>query len=247
MSERLLLDIGNTCLKWAWAEGGHIVDRGRLPDRAGLPEVARWSGGIETPAELVVASVADDEYTRGVVAAIVGIHACSFRHLRTSAVSCGVRNGYDVPDQLGIDRWAAMIAAYHSHPGGVIVVDCGTAVTVDSIDAQGRHQGGVIMPGMKLMQGALLEGANGITGARMRAQGGGLATNTEEGVAKGCWHAVAGMVERLVARGDMDIQSAHTCVLTGGHAHLLAPWLRFRCEIDEDLVLKGIGLLAEEE
>lgn len=195
--------------------------------------------------EAALASVASPGQTGMVVDVLRELGVDSIVTVQSAPLALDVHNAYTEPARLGVDRWAAMVAAYRMTGKTVCVVDCGTAITLDVVDATGRHLGGVIAPGLGMMKKGLLGTANI---AHVDGDFSGLlATNTSDGVSAGCLHAAAGLVDRLVARLALDIQSGLTCLLTGGDAQRLAPCLATSCRVVDDLVLLGIALLAEEE
>lgn len=239
----LLADIGNSRLKWlAWRPGGPgagtaVVYRGRALDEV-LEEA--W-GTLPRPERVAAVNVAGEA-----VAAAVRDWCESRWRLRpvfylAGTAACGVRNRYAEPGRLGADRWAAMIGAYHRYGGPVCVIDCGTAVTLDLVDARGRHQGGLILPGMALMRQSLYRDTRGIPDEG-EAGGEWLGHDTRSCVTAGTRHAVAGGLERAL-RG---LDGAVRCVLTGGDAARLASLLDREVILEPDLVLHGLRLLAEE-
>src|SRR5205807_10545519 len=117
-----------------------------------------------------------------------------FRSLRSEAERGGVRNGYERPEALGPDRWAALIAARALHNGASLVVNAGTATTVVMLGADGAFLGGAILPGVELMRFVLHEHTG-----RLPIQEGKYSDtprNTIDAIETGCRHAQAGAVER---------------------------------------------------
>jgi type III pantothenate kinase len=160
--------------------------------------------------------------------------------LRSSAELGGMRNGYDRPEQLGADRWAALIGAHSLHVGACLVVSAGTATTIDAIDADGMFQGGLILPGLSLMRSALANAA-----AQLPEAKGGyveLPRNTDDAIASGAIEATTGAIERMFRR--MAANSPAVCILTGGAAGELEPHLSMPLQRVDDLVLKGLMLVA---
>jgi type III pantothenate kinase len=164
--------------------------------------------------------------------------------LRPGAQAGGVRNSYAQPSQLGPDRWAALVAARRQVPGACVVVNAGTALTVDALDAEGVFRGGLIVPGLNLMRQALAANT-----ARLQV-GGGLfqdfPANTADAIHSGTIQAACGAVDRLrhLLGGD---HSEVAIILSGGAAPELQQHLRPPVLCRENLVLEGVEVLAEVE
>jgi type III pantothenate kinase len=153
----------------------------------------------------------------------------------------GLINAYDSPEQLGVDRWLALLAALHYHRGGM-VVDVGTAVTLDVVAGHGQHIGGIILPGFGLLRQSLVSGtaALGLSDGQYHCS---LATNTAEAIDSGCMNAVIGMIHHV-----MDQHPAvERIILTGGDAVHLLPWIKPAVVYDELLVLKGLQAYSMKE
>jgi len=155
----------------------------------------------------------------------------------------GLRNGYEKPETLGTDRWAAMVGARLQYSGALCVIDSGTATTVDLIDASGLHLGGAIMPGVYTMRRAL-----GKYTASLFTTTGDIepfCKDTATGIAGGTGYASAGAIDRLIDEGIAQLGEL-TVVFTGGEAALVAPLLRHQVMVDELLVLSGVAALASD-
>lgn len=232
----LLLDIGNSRAKWARADGAELRETGSLPHRG----VTDWPAALpeERPDAVWVSNVASEA-----VPAALARHAekkwgLRPRIVRSTAEACGIRNAYRQPERLGVDRWLACIGAFHRGNGSVLVVDAGTALTLDSVDAEGRHRGGLIVPGLSTMRAAIA----GDT--RIRVEVGDyerswLADDTASAVALGTLQALLSLIEN--ACRDL---SPDRLLLTGGEAGRLAPELGAGWEHAPNLVLEGLARLA---
>ena len=154
---KLLLDVGNSRVKWAWSSAEGLVGTGhaghRSHDLGGA--LAKALEGAPVPDEVRVANVAGPAASALVAEVVRGQFGISPVFARSRDTAYGIRNGYSDPGQLGVDRWLAMCAAWQKFPGPLCVVDAGTAVTVDIIAADGLHSGGLIVPGAALMVAAL--------------------------------------------------------------------------------------------
>lgn len=152
-------------------------------------------------------------------------------------------NGYDAPEQLGVDRWLSMIAIWEKYHQAFVVISCGTAITLDAVAADGRHLGGMIIPGPELMKRSLISNTaaindlNGLISEKNK-----LATNTEDAVNLGTTTAVAALIEKIMA---ITGYKAEQGFLTGGCAGLVANTLDMPLTVETDLVLKGLSIYVE--
>jgi len=232
----LCLDAGNTRLKFGLRDGGAW----RLQ---GAAEYARAFDVLREklpapPARIVACNVAGDT-VRQQIETFAARLRCPLDWLASSAIACGVSNGYDTPQQLGADRWAALIGARALHAGACVVVVAGTATTIDVLDAQGRFRGGLILPGVSLMQQSLAGNTAGLPRARGRYRP--LATNTDDAIVSGALHATLGAIARV--RGALDGETP--CLLSGGAAVELVSHLPRPHRVIENLVLEGLARHAQ--
>lgn len=238
---RLLIDAGNTRIKWAITNGGNWLDRGVLShDRIDALEPItlahdRLRGVLGT-------NVAGDAVAQRIAAALApaGLQAT---WLRPSERRCGVINLYETPSQLGADRWAALIGARARHKGPCLVVSAGTATTIDLLLADGRFAGGLILPGEYLMRKALSRDTAQLPLAEGEARE--EPRNTIDAIVTGCLYAQAGAIERMYRR--IASQADALCLLAGGAAARIQPLLEFPCQLTEDLVLQGLARVATED
>ncbi len=246
MSDCLLIDAGNTNLKWAVSHNGEmsVAQRMAYADKDLVQALSqRWPLAIP-PKRVLLASVTTELRVRALKDWVQKSWNLPLEIISAQAQACGVVNGYAQPDQLGADRWAALIAARYLLSGAVCVVDCGTATTLDVINAEGRHLGGVIIPGLVLMRSSLLENT-----ARIRDDASGaaevlLARDTQSAVSGGSLQATAGFVERLQREVQKIIGVPMTTILCGGSAPDLLPLLPGDVRYQPDLVLKGLNIIA---
>jgi type III pantothenate kinase len=165
---KLLVDIGNSRVKWARLERG-VLGMQRAAAYEGWT-AADWrkqlfDAGPSTP---LAATVAGGK-CRGLVRGCASLRV-STRFVTTAREAVGVRNGYEDPSLLGVDRWLAVIGAYHRVRGACVVADIGTAATIDVVAADGQHGGGFIVPGPALMVASLVSGTSDL-GVRHESSG----------------------------------------------------------------------------
>lgn len=235
---KLLVDIGNTRCKWALAEASNLLETGVLV-RADTPD---WVAGLPAMpvASIVVSSVAQPAALEALEA-----HAAE-RGVPLQAVASTARagelvNAYAEPQRLGVDRWMACIAAQAEGKGSVLIADAGTALTLDFVDGQARHHGGLITPGIATMRGALRSRTQLRPGSE-KAPADWLARETDGAIAAGTLRSAISLLDAAVR----DLAPARR-VLTGGDAGLLAPYLADEWQLRPHLVLEGLAILAAGE
>jgi len=241
MSETLFVNLGSTRAAWRGPGGdGTDVHDGR----AGELLASRL--GDARPRRVVVGSVARAAVNEELRAVLRRAWRLEPEFLEAAAEAHGVRNGYRDPSRLGVDRWAAMVAAFHAAGGPLLVVDCGTALTLDLVDAEGVHQGGLIAPGLAAMRAALAHTTR-LPGEVLSGPvpgGPDWGRDTAEAVAGGCMGAAAGLIERTRARvGALD-EAACRLWITGGDAEAVITHLSVSWKHAPGLVLDGLALLV---
>lgn len=241
----LLVDAGNTRIKWVlWNDGqfvrrGHVLHRGS--DRALLGEQL-W-GTLERPAQVVIASVAGTELVGTLNRWISETWAVPVHCAVSEAAGFGITNAYAVPAQMGADRWVGMIGARNRIARASCVVDCGTAITIDALSATGVHRGGVIFPGIRLMRESLYRDTRQIP-EEHNGQVVLFGASTRDCVWGGTVHAVATAIDGITGRMREELGEESLCLLTGGDAETLLPYLRGCYRLEPDLIFHGLLVIA---
>lgn len=239
----LFLDAGNTRVKWGVAEGDTWLAFGAAPkdDVASLADAWRpWAGpdlraaGCNVAGESVGAALASALTAQGV----------SVRWLSAVESAGGVTNGYDHPRQLGADRWAALVGARAACGAACLVVNAGTALTVDALDDAGQFLGGLIAPGVRTMLASLASSTAGL--ADRPGQHRAFPTRTADAMTTGALDAAVGAVERARTRLEARCGHAVPIVLSGGGGPALRALLTGDVLHREHLVLEGIHRLVKE-
>jgi len=237
----LAIDVGNSRLKWGISDRGQWIARDRIlhADIAMLPD--RWRP-FGDPDVAIVANVAGDA-VRGALGAALGQFSARPIWLVAAARQCGVSNHYLRPSQLGADRWAALIGARHAAPGTSLVVNAGTATTIDALTAAGDFLGGLILPGLGLMTRSLNLGTALIGEDAGHLDG--FPRCTRDAVYSGAVQSTLGAIERQLRALEAAGHGPVKCVLTGGAADALAPHMSGPLVRVETLVLDGLRQVAE--
>ncbi len=241
----LLIDIGNTRIKWA-VEEDNIIKNSRAIEHNKtnfLSLIRQAWAEIERPKKIVVSCVSKNEIAEQLIAVTENIWAdVNVIVAKSSATGFSISNAYKHANKLGVDRWLALIALHHYYPGDSVVVDCGTAITIDVLNKQGLHLGGVISPGLQLMKYSLFQGTEDLSNVD-QAFPVGLSNNTESAIYSGTVLAAVGLIEKTLR----DYTDCHTLVLTGGDAKLLSQYLNCKVILEPDFVLKGLSLYSREK
>lgn len=242
----LLVDIGNTRVKWA-------VLRDRAPV---APQALVHDGDEEAIAALVrraprdvdtvvAVSVAGPRFERMLTRAVQARFGIRPQIIESARRTAGVRNGYSQVWRLGADRWVGVIGAFHLARGrDALVASVGTALTVDLVTGGGRHCGGAIIPGPATMVDSLLSGTHGIRrrAAGLRASTRRLfAADTASALAAGARFAAAAFIDRAMYEATRALGSPPLLLLSGGGATELRPLLRSQSRVVPDLVLRGLA------
>jgi type III pantothenate kinase len=239
----LVFDLGNSRCKWALAAAA-LKSADALAYGENFARTLENSfSTLARPARVAAVSVAAAEHMETLAQWVQSHWGLELQRIAARAAQFGVTNSYKDPTRLGADRWVALIAARARLAGAVCVVDCGTAVTVDALDAHGVFRGGVIMPGLALMRDALLRRTAGIRAAQGDA-GSALARSTADGVAAGTLFGLAGAIDRIVDEQAATLGSAPQVLITGGDAQPVRALLRHASQHLPDLVLEGAALIA---
>lgn len=243
VASKLLVDIGNTRLKWGLSNGLDIMPGETVlnagTDKAALAQLWR---NIPRPGVVAIACVGSLDLAQLVLNIANELWpSVKINFATAQAENFGVKNAYKNPELLGVDRWLGMIAAYHRYQTALCLVGCGTAVTVDVIDAGGQHLGGLICPGLRLMRTALTQNTQQLSLIDEVEFSKGLADCTAAAIHNGALMAVCGMIEEVLGNQSSNLK----LVLTGGDAPLIAFGLTRQAVVEPNLVLKGLALTVK--
>ena len=229
----LLLDVGNTAIKWRLADADGLREQnGVAATRASLCESVNtheWKA-------VALSSVAGEVADTALLAALKAIRAVPVWQARAESSCLGLVSRYPEPARMGVDRWLAMLGARHANAGPLCVIDAGTAITLDLVAAQGRHEGGYILPGAELMRRALTADTGQIQVDALDAPTLAPGSDTQTCVSAGGWRAVMGAVQSVLAD-----YPEHRAMLTGGLAPVLLD-MGLAATHHPHLVMEGLRL-----
>lgn len=239
---RLLIDAGNTRLKWRLASNGRFVagGGGELTAEDLFEGVGHHTDSI---ARVAVSTVASQAACDSLSARLLELSAAPVAWYWTEPARGGLICAYEQPHTMGADRWHGIYAAWKRYGEAVAVVDAGSALTVDLVNAAGRHLGGYILPGRGMMLRSLRQDAARIGFADSHAGSLAPGQSTTECVHHGLHWLWQGLVSRLEA--DCESLGIARVLLTGGDApELLA--LGLKAELCPDLVFEGLAAIDAE-
>ena len=231
----LCLDAGNSRLKFGLFDGNGWL----LKDALDYAAFAELPTRLPAKPKRIVACNVAGEAVRLRIEALAASLALPLLWLSSSAAACGVTNAYDRPQQLGADRWAALIAARALHTGTALAVMAGTATTIDAIDGSGLFRGGLILPGLSLMRTALAGNTADLPHASGKFRS--LPTNTDDAIVSGAIHATLGAIGRMRAA----LGGEPLCLLSGGAADQLEHQMDCPHRRVDHLVLEGLARCSQ--
>lgn len=245
----LLVDAGNSRLKWSVLDAAGNTSVQQAQAYAGRPALAAFLDLLDTYPEVthitlvhVLTTLFADTVEETCAQRGISLHIA-----RSAAKAYGITSGYQLPQTLGADRFVGLVAAHHLvERKACIVVDCGTAVTVDAVEKDGRHLGGLILPGLQLSADALIARAQNRLSLSFEHPTI-FADGTSRAIGGGCLFGLVGAIEGICARMQHAMSTPLVRILTGGDAEHLRPWLQGNCLIIPDLLMQGLRRITEQE
>jgi type III pantothenate kinase len=237
---KLLIDQGNTRLKWVLARDGEIEE-----NSAGHGDleafIQAWGHDASAlPGSVLISSVAGREDAQVLAEFCESRWSLQAQLLESTAQRGGVRNAYREPTMLGVDRWLAIVGAVARHGKPVVIWDLGTATTLDAVDEIGQHLGGMIYPGPATMLGSLGRGTKLVVPVDLEGAGVTPGRSTAACISNGVFSAQVGALNQFLRSISEEMGGAPMLVVTGGAASQILPLLDFECIHDPWLVFRGM-------
>jgi type III pantothenate kinase len=249
----LTIDCGNTRSKW-----GLFNADGTLLENGACLNTAITQAKLPAASRIIISNVAG-LHIRNQLESILPNNKTSIYWITAQAEECGVKNGYDKAEKLGTDRWAALIAAWNIKQAPCVVVNAGTAVTIDALNETGKFIGGMILPGIYLMQQNLGLATAQLPSITLEKSTGSInnlhhnqyqdifAKNTEDAMRAGAINAACGAVMQMHAALTIQCKKSPYILISGGNAHLIKDNLlgdvTNQALIVDNLVLRGLYLI----
>jgi len=238
----LAVDAGNSRIKWGLHDGGAWITQSWVPTSEARRIAEHWKG--VAPPDAAIASNVAGKAVGQVLQRAARPLGVTLEFIASQAHQCGVRSSYDHPAQLGPDRWAALIGAWHLCGGPSVVVNVGTTMTADALSADGVFLGGMIVAGVELMRDALARSTAGLgveEGSYTY-----FPVTTGDAIMSGAINALAGAVERMERFMREAGEAPPRVVLSGGAAPVVQHALNGAVEVVDNLVLEGIVRIAHD-
>ena len=251
----ITIDIGNSRIKYVVFECDQIIDSLTLEyDHSSFESQLEALDLVGNAHKIIISYVAGNELRKKLESWLDRHDLNDVQFAQSLFTQCGVNNSYENPACLGVDRWLGMIAAYH-HAGreklnAVCVVDCGTAITIDVIDKDGQHLGGLIMPGYQTMIASLISSTGDINKVKasrdIKLNEIEFAKSTTEAVEQGCSQLMLNGVTGVIKNFQKIMMNEMLCVVTGGDGLWVSKECGFENIHDTYLVNQGLRIVFEE-
>ena len=244
----LLIDIGNSSFKWVQSSSGVLSDmlQQQYPENITSDFFKKCWQDLDTPSEIVSSCVAQKSVWQALVMACDDLWGIKVQKIESLKEGFGLVNAYDDALALGSDRWCAMIGGLQVTDSTFLVIDAGSALTIDVVDKSGKHLGGHIIPGLEMMRRSLgLHTAQVKTDSKnSHAPSLSLANSTAQCVESGIYLSAVKLIEAVYEKESKQLLKSQ-CLLTGGDAKTLADLLSVKCVMMPDLVIRGLAVIAE--
>ncbi len=245
MNKRFILaiDSGNTFIKWGLHDSNQWIYQGKTKQEQSATLSQYWLS-LPKPSSIIISNVAGDTVQK-TLTSLCSVWKTKTYWITSVRQQCGVYNSYSIPGQLGSDRWAALIASWNHLLQATLVVNIGTAMTIDVLSDSGNFLGGIILPGPDLMYNALKKH----TAIPCNELGifDKLPINTADAIYSGVIQSLIGSIERMKQIICMHLgYSVQNCIISGGASSLILPHLGFSAKVVDNLVLEGLLLIAKD-
>ncbi|MEO6423134.1 MAG: type III pantothenate kinase [Candidatus Nitrotoga sp.] len=236
----MLIDAGNSRVKWAMVDGGMWLQQNVLENTYATALIMAFSK-LLPPDRVLISNVAGENMAQ-LLSAACAAWGCPIEFIVAQTKQCGVHNLYEHPAQLGSDRWAALIAAWHQEHASCLVVNCGTATTVDALSAEGEFLGGLILPGVDMLLSSLAASAAQL--AKPAGVWREFPRNTDDAMVSGSIQATIGAIrlqfEAIAVNGGVR------CLISGGAADNVQSHLKLPSMRVDNMVLRGLQIIGHE-
>jgi len=243
MTYLMAIDSGNTRIKWGLHDSVNWLEQGNLAQDKIMLLQQEWQN-LPKPRTVIISNVSNT-ITKKNLSKLLSCWEVKPKWVTALAYQCGVRNYYANPLLLGSDRWAALIAAWGRQQQGCLVIDTGTAMTVDALSDTGEFLGGIIVPGIELMKKALT--ANTTALQNQEGKFSDFPDNTANAIHSGTVHALAGAIKSMSELFTIAVGHKPECIISGGGSKQLLSALNINANVVDNLVLEGLVIIAKED
>lgn len=243
----LLIDMGNSAIKWALSDSSVLsaMSYTRYPENISATFFTDCLQGLDTPSDIIVSCVVADDIWQVLVKACDELWGLELQKVKSVKEGFGVVNAYEDASSLGSDRWCAMLGGQANTESAFMVIDAGSALTLDVVNESKKHLGGYIVPGLNMMKQSLgfqtAQVQVGSSAAQLRSLS--LGQSTTDCVEAGTLLSAIALIEAVFENEAKQLEKCQVYI-TGGDAGLIAGLLSFKCVIIPDLVLRGLAVIA---
>jgi len=246
----LLIDTGNTSLKYAFYQN-ELLSKVERIQHSNLEKhyfEQHWKG-VDN---IVISSVADKKISNFIAKQAKQLNI-SVTEVKTPKQKFGITVGYQNNTQLGVDRWLAILGTKQMYPqANCLIIDLGTATTVDVLGSNGQHYGGWILPGLQTMQQSLFDKTANVKVDKSSIASIEFADNTSDNVVNGCLAALVGLVKVAIEQSLITYSTLDQIILTGGDAKYIEPYVKTLAQqhnvgsvIESELVFTGLQVYCK--
>lgn len=251
---KLLIDIGNSRVKWSTLSAGILSAQSARPYHDNVIAICDTLFQQDALTQIILVHVLGKPFDNK-IKRIAKQYFVKLLIVHSESQAYGIETRYQQAEKLGADRFVAMIAAQqlnnHKAAEHHIVIDCGTAITIDAIEATGKHIGGTILPGLHLCQESLINKAHNlqqIKQALSHTKLDLLAKTTAQGVKSGCYYGLAAAIDKICEKMEQKLTPQHTVkrIICGGDAKNIHNLLNRKYELNENLLMQGLQFIANQ-
>ena len=239
---KLLLDIGNSSVNWASEKESIFLSHGSFVyDKNNFENSLQENISLtKNTSKVLVSNVAGLDIFNSLTSWAEKHGSLELWQSCIEKEFKGLKTSYIKTEQMGIDRWLSMVACWEKYKSSLCIVSCGTALTIDSIDHEGNHLGGYILPGIDLMQQSLIKNTENINFNVNHYPSIDYASDTKTAVNNGAFLSLVSSIDHVVNKLKLELGDAPKCVIYGGNAPLVKPLLEQKFEYEPNLVLHGL-------
>jgi len=234
---RLLVDIGNTRTKYVFEQYGELS---KIQSERNENINEKWLRSITASVKVIIVASVSEAYLTDVFSIFASQGAIKFLKVASESKRFGVISSYQQPTTLGVDRWLTLLAANNLCKNeNVLIIDAGTATTIDLLDKSGLHLGGWILPGIDVLFNSLLLNTSQVLATQETIPNLSFGKSTSQGVNNACWAATLGFIEQSLKQAKQQV-SLDKVLLLGGNAEKLSALLSTKHHIVHELVFLGM-------
>ena len=234
----LLVDIGNSRTKYITVESLNSEQYQVIPNEKLTHD---WLDENWLGLEKIILATVSKTSTTHIIKQWTKKNAIKLSIIESEAARFGITSFYQEPVTLGVDRWLALLGAADLFPmKNILIVDSGTATTIDLLAANGKHKGGWILPGIDMMRMSLFENTSKVKVEQTALPQVNFGSNTQENVNNACWAATLGAIELALVQAEKQKTCIELIVLSGGNANNLSNLIHHHHSIENNLIFHGL-------